>query len=112
MSPDPTPDDLLLGMVDAILARQAVDKSPHRDYKARMPLRVAPLLAEAAAAREMSVSAYLRRAGLAFVAHDLGISLEELLHDEPATRLRTEGPKTNRQEAGEGHGLWKIGGLM
>lgn len=112
MSPDPTPADLLMGMVDAVIANGVVDKSPHRDYKARMPLEVAPLLAKAAELRGMSVSAYLRRAGLAFVAADLGIPLEDLLRNEPATRLRTEGPKTNRSDAGEGHGLWKIGGLM
>jgi hypothetical protein len=106
------PKDLLLGMVDAEMARRTVDKFPHRDYRVRIPLEAANLLVASAADREMSVSAYLRRAGLAFVALDQGIPLPVLLENEPRTRLRLASPKSDRSERGEGHGLWEIGSLL
>lgn len=101
----------MMGQVDAKLARQKKAKKPHRDFRARIPLNAAPALNEAAAQRGMSVSAYLRRAGLAFAAHDLGLDLAQLLEDEPATRSRFAGTAADREMGGQGHGLWRIGGL-
>lgn len=111
MPPKATPEDLLLGQIDAVLATRKEKKPPHRDFKARMPLSTVQYVIEAAKIREMSVSAYLRRAGLAFVAHDMNLDLAELLEDEPVTRIRYESPNADRQEGGAGHGKWIIGGL-
>lgn len=112
MHSDHDPEALLLGQVDARLAsRRAFPKPPHRDFRARMPLSAVPAIIRAARERDMSVSAYIRRAGLAFAAYDLGLDLKELLEDEPATRLKYEGVPHDRLEHGQGHGNWIIGSL-
>lgn len=108
---DPHWRELMMGQVDAELAKRKRSKKPHRDFRARIPLGAAGALNQAAAARGMSVSAYLRRAGLAFAAHDLGLDLGELLADEPASRTRFAGTAADREMAGQGHGLWRIRGL-
>lgn len=112
MTADMSPEDLILGMIDANLEARVVDKSPHRDYRARVPLSAVPALLEAADLRGMTISAYLRRAGLAFAAYDLGLSLDELLEDEPVSQLRWRNPGGNPSARGRGHGLWRIGGLL
>ncbi len=111
MSQTPSPSDLLMGMVDARLAQQRTTQPPIRDFRTRVPVTLAPLVYKAAADRGMSVGAFSRRAMLAFVAFDQHLDLRELLADEPATRIRFESPAVNRLEAGEGHGLWRIGSL-
>jgi hypothetical protein len=110
-SPNPDWRDLFMGQVDVEMAKRRWPKRPHRDFKARIQLSAAPAVTSAAANRGMSTSAYIRRAALAFAAFDLGIDLDQMLSDEPATRLKSEGPKTNRLEGGEGHGNWRIEGL-
>lgn len=110
--PRPQGEDILLGMIDATLASRRKDYNiPHRDFKARIQMSAAPHVVKAAQERGLSVSAYIRRAALAFAAHDLGLDLAEVLKDEPQWRLRTEGPRTNHSEGGEGHGNWQIKGL-
>jgi hypothetical protein len=101
----------LLGSLDAMLAAQQTTKPPHRDFRARMPLENVGYLVQAAADRNMSISAYVRRATTAFIAFDLGLDLAQLLENEPATRLRYESPEADRLERGEGHGKWVIGSL-
>jgi len=103
--------ELLMGTVEAELASRDAPKRPHRDYRARVPLSAAPHIAEAARRRDMSITAYLRRAAIAFAAYDLGLDQQQMLVDEPATRLKSEGPRTNRLQQGRGHGDWKILGL-
>jgi hypothetical protein len=110
VTPRPKPDwrDLMMGQVDAHLARRAKPKKPYRDFRARVPLAAAPVINTAAANRGMSVSAYLRRAGLAFAAHDLGLDLADLLADEPVTRLKFAGFPGDHADQGQGHGKWRI----
>lgn len=101
----------MMGQVDSVISTRGYQKPPHRDFKARIQQSAAPSVTKAAADRGMSTSAYIRRAALAFAAFDLGLDLAELLQDEPATRLKSDGPRTNLLEAGEGHGNWTIEGL-
>lgn len=108
---NPTPADLLMGMVDARFEAQAHPPVAVRDFKTRVTVAVAPDVYEAAAAREMSVSAYMRRSLLAFVAFDRDLDLYELLRNEPATRLNNASPALDKSEDGQGHGLWRIGSL-
>lgn len=103
--------DLVMGSVEAELDRRHKPKRPHRDFRARIQLSAVPMVVEAARRRDMSATAFLRRAALAFAAYDLGLDIDQILADEPATRLKSEGPKTNRYEAGRGHGDWRIMGL-
>lgn len=112
MEVDPAFQELFMGQVDAHLAKRVYERPAYRDFRARLPLRLAPVLTEAAAAREMSVSAYLRRAGLAFAAYDLDLDLAQLLEDEPPILLRFAPPSDGRRMAGSGHGKWRIGGLQ
>lgn len=100
--------DLLMGMVDAKLSAIKVVKDAHRDFRTRIPIRHASDIAQAAEMRGISIRSYLRRALLSFVAYDLGKDVVEMLSDEPAQRLKSEGPKTNRRVGGEGHGNWRI----
>ena len=100
-----------MGQVEATLLTRKSPKKPHRDYRLRIPLSAAPALLAAAEKRGMSVSAYTRRASLAFAAHDLGLDLAQLLIDEPATRHKFDGGGLDREEAGQGHGNWVIEGL-
>lgn len=111
MVSNPAWEDVLMGQVDATLASRVAKKPPHRDFRTRVPLSAASSIHEAAAARGMSASAYIRRATLAFAAYDLGLDLAELLRHEPATRLNSESPRAVRAMLGEGHGEWRIGGL-
>lgn len=104
--------ELMMGQVDAELARRSRPKPPHRDFRARIPLSAAPALNQAAANRGMSVSAYLRRAGLAFAAHDLGLDLADLLSDEPTTRPgRFAGFRADLDPTGMPFGAWEIEAL-
>lgn len=103
--------ELVMGNIDTLIAHRSPSKRAHRDFKARIQLSAAPAIFAAAERRNMSASAYLRRCALAFAAYDLDLDLDVLLADEPATRLKSEGPKTNRLDEGQGHGEWVIGGL-
>lgn len=111
-SPESWPQDswqaLFMGQVDAKLSKRSASKRPYRDFKARIPLNAAPALHEAARARGMSVGAFVRRSALAFVAHDLGIELSELLEHEPVTRVWLEAVAVTHDMAGQGHGQWVI----
>lgn len=106
--------EILLGMLDA--HDKEVDheasRNPYRDYRVRVPLEAAGPIQQAAAARGMSIAAYSRRAVTAFAAFDLGLDPYALLKLEPATRLKSEGPKSNRYDRGEEHGHWMIKGLI
>ncbi len=104
--------ELFLGRVDATLTGKVSDRHrPHRDYRARIPLGSAGFLVSAADQRNLSVSAYLRRAGMAFTAFDLGMSLADLLDDEPATRHKFDGPQSDAVPQLHAHGLWQIQNL-
>jgi hypothetical protein len=101
-----------MGRVDQVAAtRKRTHKPPHKDFRARIALSAAPIVVRAAAERGMSVSAYIRRATLAFAAFDQGLDLSDILADEPATRLKSEAPGMEREDGGRGHGQWVIRGL-
>lgn len=101
-----------MGKVDATLTGKVTDRHrPHRDYRARIPLHSAGTLVKAAQERGMSVSAYLRRAGLAFAAYDLDLNLDQLLEDEPASRQKFDGPQADVVLGTDDHGPWWIQGL-
>ncbi len=102
---------LFMGQVDAKIAARKDTRKPYRDFKARIPLSAAPVLGAAAAQREMSVGAYIRRACLAFAAFDLDLDLAQVLIDEPETRRQYDGAFRDKAEAGQGHGNWVIEGL-
>jgi hypothetical protein len=111
MQAKPSPEELLMGMVDAKLASQYQQSYPYRDFRARVPLSAARDVYKVADERDMSVAAYTRRALIAFVAYDRGLDFYELLQQEPATRMNNAQPSTDVSEAGQGHGLWRIGSL-
>lgn len=69
----------------------------------------AGLVREAARRRNLSITAYARRALLAFVCHDLDLNWESVMADEPGIWSRqTLPPEASK---GRGHGKWKIKGL-
>jgi hypothetical protein len=74
-----------------------------------------PMLDEACRRRGISMAGYARRAVAAFVAHDLGLPLSEVVrHMALPTTYRAEGghgrvERTN--DTGRGMGAWKIEGL-
>lgn len=76
------------------------------------PLRV--LLDEACYRRNISLTGYARRAMVAFIAHDLGMPIEEVARHSavPAEYGATGGGRLKRTEDnGRGKGFWKILGL-
>jgi hypothetical protein len=66
----------------------------------------AGLVIEAARRRNLSITAYARRALLAFVCHDLDVPWEDVMRDEPGIWHRQSEPPEAR--GGKGHGPWKI----
>lgn len=76
-------------------------------YNIEVTPGVLPLLKRAAAARGVAPTTYIRRAMLAFIAHDLNKPLEALLVLDP----RVTGPKSTRvveDPEGEIGGSWEI----
>jgi hypothetical protein len=76
------------------------------------PFRV--YLDEAARRRGMAMSAYIRRATAAFMAHDLGVPFTEIVKHtaQPATADNKSKPGTPRShDDGRGMGPWLIEGL-
>lgn len=73
------------------------------------------LLHEAARQRDISITGYGRRATGAFIAHDLGLAVGEVLHHsaQPAPyQNRPGGTMRKSNDNGQGHGLWIIDGLV
>jgi hypothetical protein len=84
------------------------------------PLRV--LLDEACHRRDISLTGYIRRAMIAFIAHDLGLPLEEVAQHAAvpagygtaggASLPRGEGGRLIRStDTGRGRGPWQITGV-
>lgn len=101
--------------LEAVKARQ---KKSHRwterrdGVNATFDVELRVYLTEAARRRGLSMAGYARRAICAFIAHDLGIPIEDLLkYCAKPTPFRAEGghgrhAKTN--DDGEGYGSWEI----
>ena len=69
------------------------------------------LLDEACMRRDISLTGYGRRAMIAFIAHDLGLELEEVARHGavPAGYGATGGGRLKRtHDTGRGKGLWRI----
>lgn len=76
------------------------------------PFRI--LLDEACKRRDISLSGYGRRSIGAFIAHDLGIPLPEVLRHTaaPTGYMQAHNGFNNRtSDTGDGRGLWIIGSL-
>lgn len=72
-------------------------------------------LRRAAKVRGMPAGAYLRRAVMAFAAHDLRVPFEELLADSPSPNQRKRGDYKHYKEVwlreyddGSGYGTWEV----
>jgi hypothetical protein len=95
-------------------------KADRSQMRGRSPLQQIPvsypwksLLRRAAEARGMSAAAYARRAVSAFIAHDLGLTLEEVVRTTPAvlTPQQKAEAARNRQspkDNGQGYGQWTV----
>lgn len=83
-------------------------RGPHASrLNIELTVGVWPLLLRAARARNVSPTGYIRRAMLAFIAHDLNKPLEEVLAHDP----RFSPPGTNRvvvDPEGKLGGSWEI----
>lgn len=66
----------------------------------------------AARTRNMSASAYIRRAVAAFAAHDLGERMEDIVSDSPMVQWRMKDADNNRfatgHDDGQGYGPWDV----
>lgn len=79
---------------------------PRYLIQARVDDAYRPLIMRAARKRGLRPSAYVRRAVMAFVAHDLDIDFLELSQDEPPIEDRDGLPP--RRFRGKGFGPWRI----
>lgn len=79
----------------------------------RQSIEFAAALRDAAHARGMSPAAYARRSIAAFVAHDSGRPLADLLATLPAVQPPTQNRlfAAGTPDDGHGHGQWTITGL-
>ena len=95
-------------------------KADRSQMKGRSPLQQFPvsypwksLLKRAAEGRGMSSAAYARRAVSAFIAHDLGLTLQEVVRTTPAVLTRQEAAESARnrvspKDDGQGYGKWQV----
>lgn len=93
---------------DQAAARE--DREPRRSIGVNMPNRQFALVAQAAANRGLSYTAYARRALIAFAEADLGFDWNEEMADEPGI-IPIDGSekfKRGKPMAGTGYGPWKI----
>lgn len=100
----------LMDQVDSIPeARRATES---KRVGLHFPPRWYALIGDAAAMRKMSKGAYVRRAAMAFVVHDLGLEYDDVFEGEPPVREIPDDPQSNVMAAhGMGFGRWKILGL-
>jgi hypothetical protein len=77
------------------------------------PPRWYSLVRDAARMRGLPLGGYVRRATMAFIAHDLGLDFDDVMRDEPLLRLVGHEPERNRRRHAKerGHGAWEILGL-
>lgn len=81
-------------------------------FGVNLPLEWLELVQTAAEARDISVTAFVRRAAMAITVADLSLDWETLMKFEPRIRPYTglDGADPERAE-GYGHGNWRITGL-
>lgn len=73
-------------------------------------LPVFRMLLEASRQRRLSPAAYVRRATMAMICHDLGVPLSEAVKHDP--RMSRENGYPVLDESGTGFGPWEIDSLM
>lgn len=86
--------------------------TPRHTFAVNVPPEWLELVQDAAQARDLSVTAYVRRAALAFAIQDLGLDWETVMKGEPRIRPFTGLDGGDPERAlGYGHGDWRILGL-
>ena len=97
------------------IVQDQVDANGSRQQTTRIGLHFPPtwarLVKQAAAARGMSYTAYVRRAAMSFAAYDMQVDLYEVLGEEPPTCDLINGTPKYTPKRGRGYGLWRIMGL-
>jgi hypothetical protein len=86
-------------------------RSPFQQIPVSYPWRA--LLKRAAEARGMTSAAYARRAVSAFIAHDLGLTLQQVVETTPAVLTPAQQAKAARdrhfpKDDGQGYGKWEV----
>lgn len=90
----------------------------HENRKPRLSIAVNfddqlyAIVKDAAEARDMSMTAFMRRAALAIATVDQGLDWQTVMQDEPAIApFNQGGARTGVRKGGLGNGPWKIEGL-
>ncbi len=86
-------------------------RAPRSTIRPNFPPDWYELIQDAAIARNLSMSAFIRRASMAFAIYDLGLDWEAVMQEEPRLRGFGEIDSEPVDERGYGRGLWKIEGL-
>lgn len=102
-------DRLVQSVETSALERKKGKRRSHHDHRLNLevPNGLWPLLIEAARRRGGSPTAYIRRATIAFIAHDLNKRIEDVFALDP--RWSTPGSRRPIDDpAGERGGSWDI----
>lgn len=103
--PEPTPDELL---IDGIIASMPTRTQRH-SFAVNTTTWQDTVMKQAARERNMSITAYVRRATLAMAAFDLGLTLEEALAGEQTiTPFEGQGPRRRQDPTTTDFGPWRI----
>jgi hypothetical protein len=95
-------------IIQAQVAQSRVrDRAPRRSTALNYPQELYGLVLAAARERDMSMTAYSRRAVLAFAHHDVGFDWAKELAEEPAVASFSD-PALRRELNGLGCGYWRI----
>lgn len=94
--------------IDDQMASREV-RTPRRSIAVNYPNELYAHVLKAAEARGLSMTAYQRRAVLAFACYDLGLEWDAVMADEPAVTEFESGRKVEAQ--GRGYRFWEIVGL-
>lgn len=108
-SSSPTPGELMVAAVESALP----GRTQRRSIAVNFPDGMYDVVMEAARARGISSTAYMRRAATAFAAQDLGLDWHELMLDEKGVQQYgiKGGGAALPPARGEGFGPWVITGL-
>jgi hypothetical protein len=107
LDPDQSQDgweERLMGMIDA----NSETKRARRSLAVQIPNAFMPLVMEVARKRNLSLTALVRRALMAFVVHDLGLRWADVMKKEPPIVPFGGTVADRRSMQGEGGGSWVI----
>lgn len=95
-------------LVDQAMAERQKSQD-RRSLAINIPPEWQGMINRAAAGREMTLTAFLRRSMMAFVAHDLGLDYFTIMEGEPTVvGFDRKKHKSRGSGRGRGHGLWEI----